>query len=100
MDEDKKKLSEGEKLLAMTQSDGWAILEARYKRIVSTLADLRTIKETASEQRFEEMQKREAALSLFQELYKGVMGEVEDFQDQMEGLGEVEEEDNYIRIDA
>jgi len=110
-DEEKEKLSEGEKLYNLTQSDEWTIFKGRMDDIVLRLADIRNIpfelqdKEGKSlpipaEQRTYEMQVRERTLMYLQQIMQGVTSDVEEYKDLMKELT-IDRKDNdcIIRFD-
>ena len=112
MSEETKQLSEAEHLIAMKNSQGWGILEARYNEIVQDMSDLRTIpkdiyndngqkiREATSEERMNEMIVREGALSLFEELFGGITADIDTFHDTMKHDMKPEETDNIKRFDT
>ena len=107
--EENKQLSEAEHLIAMKNSQGWAIFTERYERIVRDISDLRTIprdilddsgvkiREATIEERTKEMVLREGALSLFGELFESMHADVDKFQDVMQHRVEIES-DNIVRF--
>lgn len=94
--EDKEKLSEGEKLYNLSQSDEWQIFKDRYEDVILTLADIRNIpfkvgeqgKEVvlSGEQRTYEMQVRQRTLAHLQEIMAGLTADIEEYKEMIEGV--------------
>lgn len=95
--EDKEKLSEGEKLHNLTQSDEWQIFKSRYEDVILRLADIRNIpfsfkgenEQTivlSGEQRTYEMQVRERTLALMQEIFTSITADVEEYKEMINDI--------------
>lgn len=109
--EDKEKLSEGEKLHNLTNSDDWHIVKDRFEDVILALADIRNIpfsvKGTneqeiilSGEQRTYEMQVRERTLSYLQNIFSGLTADVEEYKEMIGGLKDKKpSEDFIIRFD-
>jgi len=110
--EEKEKLTEGEKLYNLTQSDEWAIFKDRYEDVMERLADIRNIPFSLEdkdgnkipilpEQRTYEMQVRERTLMYLQQLMDGMIGDITEYQETLNGLKQDERQpdDFIIRFD-
>ena len=105
--DDKEKLSEGEKLYNLTQSDEWTIFKDRMDDIILRLADIRNIPfelkddkgqslPIPAEQRTYEMQVRERTLMYLQQIMQGVTSDVEEYKELMNEITEDKKEGNCI----
>ena len=110
--EEKEKLSEGEALYNLTQSDEWQIFKDRFEDVVLSLADIRNIPFTiedekggkiaiSSEQRTYEMQVRERTLMLMQDIFGRITGDVEEYTEMIQEMkkGKREPGDFIIMLD-
>lgn len=76
--EEQKVLSEQQEIAFTLSSRGWEFIEQRLKKMIDTLVDIRTLPDgLTKEQRIDEVDKREAVVSLLQELWNQIKGEKE-----------------------
>ena len=104
--EDKDKLSEGQALYNLSQSDEWKIFEGRYEEIMSVLSDIRNIpfelndgkQKTllSAEDRTYEMQVRERTLMYMQTIMDRLTGDIEEYKEMVAGLTEKGRDDGFI----
>lgn len=100
--EDNQKLTDGEKLLNMTKSDGWAIFNDRYEDVMLRLADIRNIpfkveeKVLSAEQRTYEMQVRERVLLYMGEIMDSLNGSIEEYNELLDGMANQKRDEGFI----
>jgi len=105
--EENEKLTEGEKLYNLTQSDEWVIFRDRMDEIILRLADIRNIPfqlkddkgvsiPIPAEQRTYEMQVRERTLMYLQQIMQGVIADVDEYKEMINGLTEEKEDGGCI----
>ena len=104
--EDKDKLSEGEALYNLSQSDEWKIFEQRYNDVLAALSDIRNIPfevndgkqrtVLSAEDRTYEMQVRERTLMYLQNIWENMSGTIEEYKELVEGLKTKKVDDGFI----
>jgi len=105
--EEEKKLTDGEKLYNLTQSEEWKLYKDRYEDVMLRLADIRNIPFTLkdkdgnsipiqAEQRTYEMQVRERTLMYLQEIFNALTADVEEYKELIGGITEEKRDTGFI----
>ncbi|MCP4666464.1 MAG: hypothetical protein GY849_08850 [Deltaproteobacteria bacterium] len=105
--EEKDKLTIGEQLYNLTQSDEWKIFKDRYEDVILRLADIRNIPFTmqdksgnttaiSSEQRTYEMQVRERTLMYLQQIMESILGDIQEYKELLNGMTEDKKQDGFV----